>query len=82
MIKENMIYNRNSGIGLAESIRLHLALPVMGRLLIVCPSTDPNYDRLSQIMVNDPEGNVRLFTTLELAYAAAITNANDVIALA
>ena len=77
-----MNYNRNTGVGLAESIRLNLSLPTMGRLLIVCPSTDANYDRLSQIMVNDPEGNVRLFTTIAAAYDAAITNSHDVIALA
>lgn len=76
-----MNYNKNTGYGIAESIRLNLALPVMGRLLVVCPSTDANYDRLTQIFNNDPEGNVRLFTTLEAAYAAATTNANDVIAL-
>lgn len=75
-------YSRNAGLGLAESIRLNLALPTMGRLLVVCPAADANYDRLSQILTGDPEGNGRLFTTVAAAYAAAITDANDVIALA
>lgn len=77
-----MNYNQNSGYGLAESVRLNLALPTMGRLLIVCPAADVNYDRLSQLIINDPEGNVRLFTTVAAAYDAAITNSHDVIALA
>ncbi|KKQ99934.1 MAG: hypothetical protein UT24_C0020G0002 [Candidatus Woesebacteria bacterium GW2011_GWB1_39_12] len=74
-------YNPNSGIGLAENIRLNLALPVMGRLLIVCPSTDANFNKLSNIVKTDSEGVVRLYTTIAAAYDAATTNANDVIAL-
>jgi len=81
-INKTMNYNLNSSYGLAESIRLNLGLTTMGRLLIVCPSTDANYDRLSQLMINDPEGNVRLFTTVKAAYDAAVTNSHDVIALA
>lgn len=76
-----MNYNLNTSYGLAESVRLALSLPVMGRLLVVCPSTDANYDRLSQMLINDADGNVRLFTTVAAAYDAAVTNANDVIAL-
>ena len=82
-ISKNMLYNKNTGLGLAESIRLHLALPVMGKLLVVCPSTDGNYNRLSDIIGQpDNEGTIRLFTTLESAYAAATSNNNDVIVLA
>lgn len=77
-----MNYNQNSGYGLAESVKLNLGLTTMGRLLIVCPSSDANYDRLSQLIINDPEGNVRLFTTVAAAYEAAIDNSHDVIALA
>ena len=53
----------------------------MGKLLVVCPSTDPNYDRLTQLVKTDPDGVVRLYTTVAAAYAAATTNANDVIAM-
>lgn len=81
-INKTMNYNQNSGYGLAESVRLNLGLTTMGRLLIVCPSTDANYDRLSQLMIGDPEGNVRLFTSVKAAYDAAVTNSHDVIALA
>lgn len=74
-----MNYNPNSGYGLAESVRLHLGLPVMGKVLVVAPSTDANYDRLSDIVKVDPDGKVRLYTTLKTAYDDATTNANDVI---
>ena len=76
-----MNYNQNTAYGLAESIRLHLGLPVMGKLLVVAPATDANYDRLADIVKTDPDGLVRLYTTVEAAYAAATTNAHDVIAL-
>ena len=76
-----MNYNQNSGYGLAEHIRMHLNIPVLGKILVVCPSTDANYDRLVDLVKTDPDGNVRLFTTLDAAYTAATTNANDVILL-
>ncbi len=76
-----MLYNRNSGYGLAESVRMHLGLVTMGKLLVVCPSTDANYGRLADLVKTDPDGVVRLYTTVNAAYDAATTNANDVIAL-
>jgi len=74
-------WNYNSGYGLAENIRINCQLPTMGKLLLVCPAADPNYDRYADIVKNDPDGKVRLFTTVAAAYAAATTNAHDVIAL-
>jgi len=74
-----MNYNQNSGYGLAEVVRMHTGLLTFGKILVVCPSTDANYDRLTDLVKTDPDGNVRLFTTLSAAYAAATTNANDVI---
>lgn len=75
------LYNQNAGYGMADFIRLHLGLPVMGKLLLVCPSADANYGRFKEIVKADPEGKTRLYSTLETAYAAATTDANDVIAL-
>lgn len=74
-------FKKDAGYGLAESIRMNLGLVTMGRLLLVCPATDPNYDRLSQIFDEDPNGRVRLFTTIAAAYTEAVDDANDVIAL-
>jgi len=76
-----MNYNQNAGTGLAEHIRMTLQLPVFGKILIVCPASDTNYDRLSDIAKVDPDGKVRLYTTLAAAYAAATSNQNDVILL-
>src|SRR3990167_4732505 len=76
-----MNYNQNSGWGLAESIRLNLALPTMGKLLLVMPSADANYSRLADVIKIDPEGAVRLFATPNLAYTAATTNSHDIIAM-
>jgi len=76
-----MNYNQNAGSGLAEHIRITLQLPVLGKVLVVCPSTDANFDRLTDIVKTDPDGKVRLYTTIAAAYAAAVSNANDVILL-
>ena len=68
-----------------EMIRAHVQLPVLGKILIVCPSTDANYQKLSRLVTPDSSADgdqVRLYTTLEAAYAAAVTNSDDVIVLA
>lgn len=75
----------NAGYGLLEMIRMHVQLPIMGKVLVVCPTSDANYNRLYQMVKEDNTGDgtqIRLYTTLETAYAAATTNANDVIVLA
>jgi hypothetical protein len=65
-----------------QAMALAVAGPSFGKLLVVMPSTDPNYDRMGQILNDvDNNGEVRIFNTLEAAYAAATTNANDVILL-
>ncbi len=56
----------------------------MGKVLLVCPTSDANYDRYAQMVKPDSTGDatqIRLYTTLELAYAAATSNQNDVILL-
>ena len=65
-----------------------LSVSTCGKLLgilygwqLVCKNTDANFDKLSDIAKVDPEGTVRLHSTLEAAYAAATTNQNDVILL-
>ncbi len=63
-----------------QAIALAVAGPSFGKLIIVMPSTDPNYDRLNDLVNDvDNEGEVRVFNTIEAAYAAATTNRNDVI---
>ena len=81
-----MPYNQNSGYGRALLDRLNNVAasicPTFGRILVVMsPSdtADPNFQILQDVCKNDPDGNVRFFTTLLAAYTAATTNNNDVI---
>ena len=76
-----MNYNLNSGYGRLQATALAVAGPTFGRILVVMPSDDPNYDTMADIIKPDPDGDVRLFTTVAAAYAAAETNRNDVILL-
>ena len=80
-----MNYNMNSGygqglIGRLNSVAANIC-PTFGRLLIVMHSTDPSYDVIADVIKSDPDGDVRLFSTLSAAYTAATTNRNDVIML-
>lgn len=77
-----MRYNINSGYGQLQSIAISNGLTTFGKFLVVCPSTDPNYNRLATMITPDVDGVVRLYTTLAAAYAAATSGANDVIFLA
>ena len=76
----------NSGYGRALLDRLNnvaaSVCPTFGRILVVMSpddSADPNFQILQDVCKNDPDGNVRFFTTLLAAYNAATTNNNDVI---
>jgi len=77
--------NINAGYGLLEMVRMHVQIPVLGKILVVCATGDANYKRLSQLVTPDSTGDgtqIRFYTTLEAAYAAATTNQDDVIVLA
>jgi hypothetical protein len=79
-----MNYNINSGYGQMLAVQLAASVgPIMGRILVVLEDSDPNVVQniIKNIFTPDPDGNVRFFTTLEAAYAAATSNANDVILL-
>ena len=69
-------YNKNMGYG-----RQFLAdYPSLGgKVFIVMSSTDARYNMVQEIIDVDPDGLVRLYTDLEEAYAATVTNSNDVI---
>lgn len=57
--------------------------PIIGRIFIVVEDSDPSVvrDMMRDIVVPDPNGQIRFFETLEAAYNACTTNANDVILL-
>jgi hypothetical protein len=54
-----------------------------GKLLLVIPSTDSNYDRTRRMLDDvDSEGIVRIHTTPTLALASAVSGAGDVMVIA
>ena len=57
------------------------ACPTFGKVFVVCPSSHPSYDRLTQLMKADPDGVLRLYTTLASAYSACTSGQDDVILL-
>ena len=79
-----MNYNQNSGYGQGYINFARTICPTFGNIMVVMNSDDSdekNYQTVQEIYKNDPEGNVRFFTSLELAYAATESNNNDVILL-
>lgn len=78
------MYNQNSGYGAALVNMVHSIVPTFGRIFVVVSSTDAGeerYDRLVEVMKTDPNGLVRVYTSLSDAYDACTTNNNDVILL-
>lgn len=75
-------FNFNSGWGQVLMNQIAASVgPIIGRIFIVVEDSDPSVirDMMRDIVVPDPNGQIRFFETLELAYAACTTNANDVI---
>ena len=76
--------NKNSGYGLAMMMQIAASVgPTFGRILVVSEDSDPQIqnDSLSELFDPDDVGKVRFYRTLEAAYDAATSNANDVILL-
>jgi len=76
-----MNYNENTSWGRAFIDSIANIVPTFGKILVVMPVTDPNFNRVADIVKTDPDGVVRLYATVAAAYTAATTNQNDVIAL-
>lgn len=77
-----MNYNLNSGYGQLLAAQIGSAVgPVIGKILVVVEDSDVAYvqEMVKQTFVPDPDGVVRFYSTLDAAYAAATSNANDVI---
>ena len=71
-----MNYNLNVGYGAAWLKSLREKYASAGKLFIVCKSTHEAYDRIADIVIPDPNGNVRLFTTVTAAITAANARIN------
>ena len=79
-----MLYGQNSGYGMGLMNMVSSMVPVFGRILVVMDpddTTSENYQRMQEIMKQDPKGFIRFYTSLETAYDAAESNNNDVILL-
>lgn len=76
-----MNYNLVNGYGAAVLHSILSAVPTFGKIFIVCPNTDANFQKLQDIFRNDPDGDVMIFNDIATAYAATVTNRNDVVAL-
>jgi len=78
------MYNQNSGYGQALLNMVANRVPTFGRVFIVMDPDDTdeeNYNRMQDVFPPDPNGKVRLFTSLSDAYDATESNNNDVILL-
>lgn len=79
-----MNFNLNSGYGQILAMQIATSVgPNFGQILIVMEDSDPQViqDMVQEAFIPDPNGRVRFFRTLEAAYAAAVSNQNDVILL-
>ena len=71
-------WNQNSGYGKSYLDRLTSSLPAThGKIFIVCAATNENYDKLADLLPPDPDGDVRLFTTIQAALDACVTQRDD-----
>lgn len=79
-----MTFSFNAGWGQVVAGQLAAAVgPNMGRIHVVLEDSDPQamQTMLKQMVVPDPMGEIRFYSTLEAAYTACTSNANDVILL-
>lgn len=79
-----MRYSLNSGYGQLLGMQIAATVgPTFGKILVVLEDSDPAsvQTTLKEAFTPDPDGSVRFFTTLDAAYTAATSNANDVILL-
>lgn len=77
-------WNKNSGYWQALISMIQNQVWVFWNILVVMNSAnsdEKNYQHIQELMDIDSDGNVRFFTSLESAYAAAESNNNDVILL-
>ena len=77
-------WNKNSGWGQAMINMVASRVPAFGNLFVVfnsANSDEANYQHWQALATSDPDGQIRFYTSLESAYAAAESNNNDVILL-
>lgn len=78
------MYNQNSGYGQALLNMVASQVPTFGRVFVVLDADDTdeeNYQRMQEVMKNDPNGVIRFYTNAETALANLESNNNDVVLL-
>lgn len=65
-----MNYNLNVGYGRLMATMASLKNTI-GRILVVMKSTDDAYDAIADIFKSDPDGTIRLYTTIQAAVTAS-----------
>jgi len=73
------LFPRSNRWGQLEAVSLAVAGPTVGKTFVVLAGTNPNYDKLSQLLDYDKEGVGRIFPTLDAAIGACVANRGDVI---
>lgn len=78
-----MRYNLNSGYGAMLMNQIASAVgSTFGKVFVVVPAGDTaTRQKLEGLLGSDPDGVLRIFSTVAAAYAATTTNADDVILL-
>lgn len=79
-----MSWNKNSGYGQAMLNMVASQVPAFGNILVVFDPDDTdekNFQHWQEIMSPDNDGQIRFYTSLETAYAAAESDNNDIILL-
>lgn len=79
-----MNFNQNSGYGQALLAMIQNQVGAFGNVLVVLNSSnsdEKNYQHLQDVLIPDPDGRVRFFTSLNAAITEAESNNNDVILL-
>lgn len=75
-----MSFNINAGYGQLQAAAL---TPVTtGKTFLVCPTTIPNYDNLSDMFTPDSDGTTRLYSTIASALTQCVASRGDVIYVA
>lgn len=79
-----MGYNQNSGYGLLQAAAIFAKVATTGNTYIVCPTTDPNYQRIAELFPHDKDGKLRHYPTLQSLVTADpfVAGRNDVVVLA
>ena len=70
------MFNLNSGYGQLES-ELLAVNKMGGKVFVVSAATGAGWDKLSQIFVPDPDGDVRLYSTIADALTATVSGRGD-----